>query len=55
MKHTCTVVFMPGDTTSMAFGLKGNDSRNRVVVAPACTQSSITSPSLSLAHYSLHL
>lgn len=29
------VVFMPGDTTSIAFGWKGRLSKNFVVVAPA--------------------
>lgn len=33
--HACTVVFMPGETTSMACGEKGRLSRNLVVVAPA--------------------
>ena len=31
------VVFMPGDTTSIALGEKGKLSRNFVVVAPALT------------------
>ena len=31
------VVFMPGETTSIALGEKGRLSRNFVVVAPALT------------------